>query len=296
MFQMRTSCPYDNKYYITTDCGGWSWAIKGNPTKNGANVLSNCVGYANGRFAEIIGKNCIEYQLVCNAENFIEKARNYGLEISDKPVLGGIMVWQKGSTLSDNDGAGHVAIVEKVIDNNTIYTSESAWGGSAFYNATRSNNNGRWGMGSAYSFRGCIVNPTHPHDDGNMTAAYQTWLNGTYGYNLVVDGIFGNDTHKHAVMALQTEFNKQLGANLVVDGIFGNVTKNACPNLRVGMSGNITRNVQYMLATKGYNIGSYGADGIYGNATKNAVINFQKDHGLDADGICGRNTFERLFK
>lgn len=109
-------------------------------------------------FGEIIGKDKIEYQLVCNAENFIEKAKNYGLQVVNYPTLGGIMVWQKGS-LSSRDGAGHVAIVERIDSANQIYTSESSYGGSAFYNATRTNNNGRWGMGSAYEFRGCIVNP-----------------------------------------------------------------------------------------------------------------------------------------
>ena len=109
-------------------------------------------------FGEIIGKDKIEYQLVCNAENFIEKAKNYGLQVVNYPTLGGIMVWQKGS-LSSRDGAGHVAIVERIDSANQIYTSESSYGGSAFYNATRTNNNGRWGMGSAYTFRGCIVNP-----------------------------------------------------------------------------------------------------------------------------------------
>ena len=109
-------------------------------------------------FGEIIGKDKIEFQLVCNAENFIEKAKNYGLQVVNFPTLGGIMVWQKGS-LSSRDGAGHVAIVERIDSANQIYTSESSYGGSAFYNATRTNNNGRWGMGSAYAFRGCIVNP-----------------------------------------------------------------------------------------------------------------------------------------
>ena len=109
-------------------------------------------------FGEIIGKDKIEFQLVCNAENFIEKAKNYGLQVVNYPTLGGIMVWQKGS-LSSRDGAGHVAIVERIDSANQIYTSGSSYGGSAFYNATRTNNNGRWGMGSAYAFRGCIVNP-----------------------------------------------------------------------------------------------------------------------------------------
>lgn len=159
MFQVRTSCPNGNKYYIRKANGGWNGAVQGNPTKSGANVLANCVGYANGRFAEIMNEGKIKYQFICNAENFIEKAKAYGLKISDKPTLGGIMVWQKGATLSGNDGAGHVAVIERIDSANQIYTSESNYGGNAFFNATRNNNNGRWGLGVGYTFRGCIVNP-----------------------------------------------------------------------------------------------------------------------------------------
>lgn len=156
---VRTTKPTSgNKFFITKGKGGYSTCIQGSPTDSQCNVLSNCVGYACGRFNEIIG--AMKYpSLNCNAENFIERAKNtYGLEISSVPTLGGIMVWQKG-TLSGNDGAGHVAVVEKIIDSNTIYTSESGYGGSAFWNSTRRNTNGRWGLGSAYTFRGCIVNP-----------------------------------------------------------------------------------------------------------------------------------------
>lgn len=156
---IRTTKPTSgNKFFITKSKGGYSTCIQGSPTDSQCNVLSNCVGYACGRFNEIIG--AMKYpSLNCNAENFIERAKNtYGLEISSVPILGGIMVWQKG-TLSGNDGAGHVAVVEKIIDSNTIYTSESGYGGSAFWNSTRRNTNGRWGLGSAYTFRGCIVNP-----------------------------------------------------------------------------------------------------------------------------------------
>ena len=155
---VRTTKPTSgNKFFITKSKGGYSTCIQGSPTDSQCNVLSNCVGYACGRFNEIIG--AMKYpSLNCNAENFIERAKNtYGLEISSVPTLGGIMVWQKG-TLSGNDGAGHVAVVE-IIDSNTIYTSESGYGGSAFWNSTRRNTNGRWGLGSAYIFRGCIVNP-----------------------------------------------------------------------------------------------------------------------------------------
>lgn len=158
--EIRTSKPRTgNKFYITKSKGGYSTCIQGKPTDTECNVLANCVGYACGRFNEIIGSMKYPF-LNCNAENFIERAKNtYGLEISDVPTLGGIMVWQKGNSLGSSDGAGHVAVVEKIIDANTVYTSESGYGNSAFWNATRNNNNGRWGLGSSYKFRGCIVNP-----------------------------------------------------------------------------------------------------------------------------------------
>ena len=146
-----------NKFYTRKASGGYSTCIKGKPTDT-CDVLSNCVGYACGRFNEIIGK--MKYpSLNCNAENFIERAKSLGLEISDVPTLGGIMIWQKGNTLGSSDGAGHVAIVERIDSSNQIFTSESNYGGEAFFNSTRTNKNGRWGLSSNYKFRGCIVNP-----------------------------------------------------------------------------------------------------------------------------------------
>ena len=154
-FVMRTSCPggYD-KNYMTTSAGGWNTCIKGSPNKADANVLANCVGYASGRFNEIINKargtsGCTYKYLNCNAENFVERAVNAGLRTGSIPRRGAIMCWQKGS-LASSDGAGHVAIVEQVYDNNHVYTSESGYGGSYFWNSHRYNSNGRWGIGSGY--------------------------------------------------------------------------------------------------------------------------------------------------
>lgn len=157
---IRTTKPEKgNKFYITVDKGGYSTCIEGVPTDSECNVLSNCVGYACGRFNEIIGEMLYE-RLNCNAELFIERAKEeYNLEISDKPTLGGIMVWRKGETLEGIDGAGHVCIVEKIIDDNTIYTSESGYRKEAFWNQLRNNDNKRWDQENEYSFRGCIVNP-----------------------------------------------------------------------------------------------------------------------------------------
>lgn len=156
--EMRTKKPEaGNKFYNTKSNGGYSTCIQGKPTDKGCNVLANCVGYACGRFNEIIGE--MKYpSLNCNAENFIERAKNtYGLEVGQTPKVGAIMCWQHG-TLSGSDGAGHVAIVEKVISDTEVYTSESSYSGTAFFNATRKKGTGKWGI-SNYTFRGFIYNP-----------------------------------------------------------------------------------------------------------------------------------------
>ena len=164
MFTVRTAKPgAGNKCYIRQATGGWNSCIQGSPTDSQCNVLANCVGYANGRFNEIYneitGNRSNKYNtLNCNAENFIERARNAGLEVGQTPRAGAIMCWKKGATLSGSDGAGHVAVVERVNSDGSVYTSESGYGSSAFWNQTRYNSNGRWGIGSGYTFRGFIYN------------------------------------------------------------------------------------------------------------------------------------------
>lgn len=134
------------------------------------------------------------------------------------------------------------------------------------------------------------------HEVSGIIADIQSKLNSKYGYNIATDNIYGVDTHKHMVMALQTEFNKQLGSKLVIDGIFGSATKRACPVLKNGMSGNITWLVQSMLLIKGYSVGNSSNDSIYGSGTISGVKSFQSKNGLVVDGLCGSNTFEKLFK
>lgn len=170
MFTVRTSKPgAGNKCYITTSKGGWSKCIQGKPTDSQCNVLANCVGYACGRFNEIYNElsdtTGMKFaSLNCDAEDWIERAKTLGLVIGQSPKPGAIMCWQKGASLHSKDGAGHVCIVEKVYDNNTVYTSESGYNSSAFWNTTRSNSNGRWGQNSNYKFRGFIYNPAVSDD------------------------------------------------------------------------------------------------------------------------------------
>lgn len=164
-FTIRNSKPYDDKQYITRSSGGWSNCIKGNPMDAHANVLANCVGYASGRFNEIIEEardfhECRYTNLRCNACDFLERAVEAGLEIGMTPKVGSIMCWGGGPS-----GCGHVAVVE-INDTslNKLQTSESDYGGSQFYNAIRTNENGRWGLSSSFFFRGFIYQPKDVQD------------------------------------------------------------------------------------------------------------------------------------
>ena len=155
-FTMRTTRPANNKNFITRGSGGWNTCIKGSPRYQYADALANCVGYASGRFNEIINiaretSGCTYTTLNCNAVNFKERAEAAGLQTGSTPRRGAIMCWGK------EGDAGHVAIVERVNNNNSVYTSESGWGSSSiFWNSTRTNNNGRWGCVAGYYFR-CFI-------------------------------------------------------------------------------------------------------------------------------------------
>lgn len=96
------------------------------------------------------------------------------------------------------------------------------------------------------------------------------------------------------VKRLQKEINKQFGAKLKVDGYFGEGTLSKCPLVKPGARGNITKIIQERLNKKGYS--TNGIDGIFGAGTTKAVKALQKKHGLDQDGIVGRNTWIALMK
>lgn len=265
----RTTQPKNNKYFIRQVSGGYNGAVKGSPTISGADVLCNCVGYANGRFNEIGEYGRCKFQLVCNAENFIESAKKQGLTISSKPVQGGIMVWQKGATLSGGDGAGHVAVVEEVYTDGTILTSESGWASWAFKTVRRDNSNGRWGQSSAYKFRGCIVNPAV---SGQVVPAPK----------LTVDGIGGAATVRALQSFLGTPEDGLIsGQNKALKTYYPAITAVA-----YGKGGSTcVKALQKWLGIS--------ADGVWGEKTSKAL---QKKLGITADGIFGTGSVKALQK
>jgi len=135
------------------------------------------------------------------------------------------------------------------------------------------------------------------------------------------NGYFGADTQ-----AAAREFQRING--LSVDGVIGNATWNRItqiwvgvtnlatlnsegvrvgigatpPNvvLRNGSSGNDVRQLQWLLnyISQYYQVvpGNLTVDGRFGAGTENAVREFQRNFGLNPDGIVGPNTWNRLYQ
>lgn len=66
------------------------------------------------------------------------------------------------------------------------------------------------------------------------------------------------------------------------------------PTIKRGSKGEYVTLLQTKLVQLGYDIGSAGIDGNFGRGTEAAVKEFQKDHGLTEDGICGPKTWEAI--
>jgi len=66
----------------------------------------------------------------------------------------------------------------------------------------------------------------------------------------------------------------------------------ALPMLQPGSRGNAVLFLQMLLMHKwGYPLPRYGADGDFGEETRTALRTFQQERGLDADGVCGPETW-----
>ena len=80
--------------------------------------------------------------------------KNQRLEKGQEPQLGAIMCWRKGKVKNQNDGAGHVAVVEQIQGNGSITVSQSNYSGTVFKRRTFTKNN--YSLGSAYTFQGFL--------------------------------------------------------------------------------------------------------------------------------------------
>ena len=115
----------------------------------------NCTWYAYGRFSEIASYEAGECQLPTgNGEDWYTRASASGYyEVGQEPRLGAVICFSGGG-----DG-GHVAVVEQILDNGDVVTSNSAYGnpGTYFYTQTYHKADG-YNFG-AFTFQGFIYNP-----------------------------------------------------------------------------------------------------------------------------------------
>ncbi len=213
-----------NPYYNTKENGGYSDAIQGKPTDAGCDVLSNCVGYACGRFNEIGGYGRMKYLRPVNAENFIANAGS--LTVEQTPSLGACMVWRKGATFSGGDGAGHVAIVEQILSPTRIVTSESGYNcATPFWIKTRDKGDGNWSAGAGYTFLGFIRNPAVT-EVGGTTVPLETNTKEDEDMKLPVLRSGNKGGTVRAMQALLTGYGVSVGAS-GLDGSFGPATYRA---------------------------------------------------------------------
>jgi surface antigen len=183
-----------NKSYKHNDQNGLNRCITDVPKQHKysdgsivkGSVLPNCTGYAWGRFCEILGEepklshHNAEYWYIRDGKSTLKDGTTYkdaciangwgkndddgfgdndGYERGQMPKKGAVMCWE------DSNGAGHVAIVEDVLTEDKIITSESGYGGyssgnsEVWKNKLRKKGNGNWGAGKGYIFQGFIYCP-----------------------------------------------------------------------------------------------------------------------------------------
>ncbi len=142
----------DDLRWIQVNSGGYNRCIYGS---NGApSVLPNCTGYVHGRCMEIAGINTDDMGLSFGDAVEYWNGSSSDWEQSSEPSLGAVVVYYQNV----GQYPGHVAIVEQIIDSDTIVISQSDYGGARFstWTCTRATN---WTPFTNVSFLGFLKNP-----------------------------------------------------------------------------------------------------------------------------------------
>lgn len=128
----------------------------------------------------------------------------------------------------------------------------------------------------------------------NIQTAQQE-LNNRFHAGLTVDGAWGAASKKAYISAIQSSLNSVYGAGLSVDGVWGSNTESACAAhvLSLGANGLYVGVLQIGLYAHNISL-SGGVDCSFGVSTEQGVKTFQKNKGLGADGMAGRDTFKKL--
>ena len=129
-------------------------------------TIPNCTGYVHGRWMEISGSHECPLS-VSNAANYYGYTAD-GMPRGSEPQLGAVICFSTGQ----GGQPGHVAIVEEIIDADTIVTSDSNFGHQYFVMRTRYRSMGwNWIAGSDLVFQGFIYNPNQKNYNILLLAA-----------------------------------------------------------------------------------------------------------------------------
>lgn len=150
IFKPRLEAPsLSDKHWIPVSRGGFNRCL----VISSLSVLPNCVGYAWGRWHELLGS---EPKLSRgNAENWFGRIEDE-YERGQKPRLGSVICWAKGQAGNAADGAGHVAVVEDILEDGTVVTSNSNYAGTRFFMRSFKP---PYHLGTSYTFQGFIHPP-----------------------------------------------------------------------------------------------------------------------------------------
>lgn len=124
-FTPRTTAPSTtDPRWIQVNSGGYNQCIYG--SDGPPSVLPDCTGYVHGRVMEIRGVNTDDSGLSFgNGETYWGNSSSAWIQ-EQNPSLGAVLCYY---TINDVQ-PGHVAMVEQVIDNDTVVVSESHYGGA----------------------------------------------------------------------------------------------------------------------------------------------------------------------
>ena len=202
-----------NKYYDTSKGNISGFGSYSAHPQSGRNYLTNCSGYAMGRFHEEAKATQptffkSEGSGSRNGGNFPTLGEHQGLEVDRKglnPRPGDVISWTQGSN------PGHVAIIEQVKDNNHIVIAHSSYSG--FKNVS---GDSRWFQtkeltrgtseawplwtSSGYRFAGIVHNPNIQY----VLANNGTPIEETGNYGGI--GVGGNGTGKISYTTKMTKY------------------------------------------------------------------------------------------
>lgn len=216
-FKPRLSAPSTtDKNWIHTSKGGYNSCI----LISGNSTLPNCVGYAWGRFREILGKTPSLSR--GNAEDWW----NYpdGYKRGSTPKLGAVACWRKGKTGTGADGAGHVAIVEQINADGSIVISESGYKSFRFRTYTLKKG---YTYFTGYTFQGFIYNPAVSDSTSTSKPSTSKPTSSTGGKCKVDLSILKYGSSGEQVKTVQRILYCMNGcpSDLKIDGSFGAITQ-----------------------------------------------------------------------